>query len=330
MAGSDANPPAALTSATSATAAFRAAAPRADPSLEFGGERRDVGTKSGDLAQQSRRLDWIRTLAAEDGARESAYAPMGRLKLAGQTRMNIRGGEHVTDQGERGNSYNDRRAPVHTSQKNILRRVDPRDSDESNRITGQHGAVGPVAVQKSTGVDAEPEPAREGDDEQLASLREQPSDHKRRNHPDDRGEGPVRGLVVGLPPRPQGENADGDRGGGGALELQPERRVQPHHHGGPDPQGKSPGGERKAGDGHRAADALREGHDYWSFQPRSQPGEAAKRPDRRALPLKLLPRGRRAENNEPSSAISLKLAAPCFMGDQLAARRSAASSVSSR
>src|SRR6266478_3118585 len=48
------------------------------PSLaRFGGERRDVGTKSGDLVQQSSRLDRARTLAAKDGEREGTDAPMG-------------------------------------------------------------------------------------------------------------------------------------------------------------------------------------------------------------------------------------------------------------
>ncbi len=134
--------------------------------------------KSGDLAQQIRRLDRVRTLAAEDGEREGAYPLMRCRELAGQARMYVRGGEHVADQGERGNSYHDRRAAVDASRENVLRRVDLRHSDQSNRIAGQDGAVGPVAVQKSTDVDTEPEPAREADQEQVASLREQPSDHK--------------------------------------------------------------------------------------------------------------------------------------------------------
>src|SRR3977135_4008015 len=50
----------------------------------FGDERRDVGMKSGDLAQQIRRLDRLRTLAAEDGEREGTYPPMGLRELAGQ------------------------------------------------------------------------------------------------------------------------------------------------------------------------------------------------------------------------------------------------------
>src|SRR6266853_6470669 len=37
------------------------------PAARFGDERRDIGTKSGDLAQQVRRLDRVRSLAAEDG-----------------------------------------------------------------------------------------------------------------------------------------------------------------------------------------------------------------------------------------------------------------------
>ncbi len=54
------------------------------------------------------------------------------------------------------------RAPVDASQEDVLRRVDLRHSDQGDRIAGQDGAVGPpVAVQKSTGVDGDPEPARE-------------------------------------------------------------------------------------------------------------------------------------------------------------------------
>src|SRR5260370_30703733 len=49
----------------------------------FGEERRDVGMKSGDLVQQIRRLDRVRTLAAEDGEREGTYPPMGCNELVG-------------------------------------------------------------------------------------------------------------------------------------------------------------------------------------------------------------------------------------------------------
>jgi hypothetical protein len=228
----------------------------------FGGERRDVGTKGGDLAQQIRGLDWVRALAAEDGEREGPHALMGRREFAGETRVNVRRGENVADQRERGNSHHDRRAAVDASGENILRRVDLRHRDQSNRISGQHRAVGPVAVQKSTGADAEPEPAGEADHEQRARLWEQACDHKRRDDPDDRGDDPVDGLLVGPSPRPQGENADSGRGRRGTVELQPERRVQRHNHGGPSPQRKSPGGPRKAGDGSRAADGLPERHGY--------------------------------------------------------------------
>ena len=47
----------------------------------FGEERRDVGTNSGDLVQQIRRLDRVRTLAAEDGKREATDPPMGCNEL---------------------------------------------------------------------------------------------------------------------------------------------------------------------------------------------------------------------------------------------------------
>jgi hypothetical protein len=46
-------------------------------------------------------------------------------------------------------------------------------------------------------------------------------------------------LFVGLPSRLQGENADGDHGGRGALQLHPERRVQRHHDGAPAPEAKA-------------------------------------------------------------------------------------------
>jgi hypothetical protein len=41
-------------------------------------------------------------------------------ELAGKARMNIRSKEHVVDQGERGNSHCDRRAPVDAGQENAL------------------------------------------------------------------------------------------------------------------------------------------------------------------------------------------------------------------
>src|SRR5713226_5023791 len=126
--------------------------------------------KSRDLAQQISRLDRVRTLAAEDGEREGTYPPMGCNELAGQARMDVRGGEHVTDQREGSNSDHVCFAAVGARRENVLRRVDLRHSDQGNRIAGQDAAVGPVAVQKSTNVDAEPEPAREADDKQAAAL----------------------------------------------------------------------------------------------------------------------------------------------------------------
>ena len=137
---------------------------------------------------------------------------------------------------------------------------DLRHGDQGNGVAGQGGAVRPVAIQKTTDVDAEPEPTRECQHEQLAGLCEQPADRKRRDHPDDGAEDAVDGLLVGLSPRLQRENADGHRGGRGALELQPERRVQRHHHGGPDPQRKRPGGEWKPREGRHATDAFHENH----------------------------------------------------------------------
>src|SRR5712672_3188410 len=134
--------------------------------------------KSGDLAQQIRRLDRVHSLAAEDGERKGTYPPMDCNELAGQARMYVRGGEQFADQGVRGNSYQDRRAAIDASRENVLRRIDLRYSDQGNRIAGQDGAVGPVAVQKSTDVDAEPEPTRETDHEEAATLWEQPSDHE--------------------------------------------------------------------------------------------------------------------------------------------------------
>jgi hypothetical protein len=53
------------------------------PAARFGDERRDVGMKRGDLAQQGSRLDRVRTLAAEDGKREGMHLPMGCNELAG-------------------------------------------------------------------------------------------------------------------------------------------------------------------------------------------------------------------------------------------------------
>ena len=133
-------------------------------------------------------------------------------------------------------------------------------SDQGDGIAGQDGAVRPVAVEETADVDAEPEPSRECDDEQLALLGEQPGDHKRRDHPDDGAEDAVDGLLVGLSSGLQCENADGHRSGRGPLELQPERRVQCHHHGGPDPQRKRPGGERKPRKGRHATDIFHESH----------------------------------------------------------------------
>src|SRR3981189_331381 len=103
---------------------------------------------------------------------------MGCQELTGHARMYVRGGEQFADQGDRSNSYQDRRAAIDASRENVLRRIDLRHSDQGNGIAGQDSAVGPVAVQKSTDVDAEPEPAREGDHEEAGTLWEQPSDHE--------------------------------------------------------------------------------------------------------------------------------------------------------
>src|ERR1700687_2029457 len=99
-------------------------------------------------------------------------------ELAGQARMDVRGSEQFADQGERGNPYHDRRAPVGPSRENVLRRIDLRHRAQGHGLTGQDGAVAPVAVKKSTEVDAEPEPTRETDHEEAATLWEQPSDHE--------------------------------------------------------------------------------------------------------------------------------------------------------
>ena len=61
------------------------------PSIaRFGGERRDVRTKSGDLAQKTRRLDRLRALATDDRQREGAYSLMRSGELANQARMYVR------------------------------------------------------------------------------------------------------------------------------------------------------------------------------------------------------------------------------------------------
>jgi hypothetical protein len=174
--------------------------------------------------------------------------------------MKVWGGEPVADQGKDGNSHHDRRSPVYAGVEYAPRRVDLRHGDQGNGVAGQGGAVRPVAIQKTADVDAEPEPARECQDEQLAGLCEHSTDRKRRDHPDDGAEDAVDGLLVGLSSGLQCENANGHRGGGGALELQPERRVQCHHHGGPDPQCKRPGGERKPREGRHATDTFHENH----------------------------------------------------------------------
>ena len=155
------------------------------------------------LISRSRLADWIGSALSprEDGAREGVHPTLGRRELAGEARIYARGGEHVGDQAERGNSHHDRGTPVDASQENALRRVDQLHGDDRDRIAGEDGAVGPVAVQESADVDAEPEPAREADQEQLAALREQPGDHERGGNPDDGGEDPVDRLLVGLAQR---------------------------------------------------------------------------------------------------------------------------------
>ena len=86
--------------------------------------------------------------------------------------MQARRAKYVADQGERGNSYHNSRAAVDPSEENVLRRVDLGHGDQSNRIAGQDRAVGPATIQKPGDIDAEPEPRREADREQLAILRE--------------------------------------------------------------------------------------------------------------------------------------------------------------
>src|SRR5258707_13318966 len=123
-------------------------------------------------------MEGARGRAGGGGEGKGPPPPMGCNELAGQARMDVRGGEQFADQGDRANPYHDRRAPVDSSRENVLRRIDLRHRDQGNRIAGQDGAVGPVAVQKSTEVDAEPEPAREADHEEAGTLWEQPSDHE--------------------------------------------------------------------------------------------------------------------------------------------------------
>src|SRR5712672_4264130 len=95
--------------------------------------------KRGDLAQKIRGLDRVRTFAAQDGKRKGTYPPMDCYELAGQARMNVRVGEQFADQGERGNSYHDRRATIDPGPEYVLRRVDLRYSDQgirSRRVRG--------------------------------------------------------------------------------------------------------------------------------------------------------------------------------------------------
>jgi hypothetical protein len=88
---------------------------------------------------------------------------MGCCELAGQARINVRGGEHVADQGERGNSYYDRRAAIDASRENVLRRVDLRHGDQGNRIAGQDGARNILIdglCRSNRGLGAAPRPRR--------------------------------------------------------------------------------------------------------------------------------------------------------------------------
>src|SRR6202049_5143151 len=55
----------------------------------LGGERRDLGIKSGDLAQHAGRLARARSLAAEDGERKGTSPPMRCRELAGQARVDV-------------------------------------------------------------------------------------------------------------------------------------------------------------------------------------------------------------------------------------------------
>ena len=151
-------------------------------------------------------------------------------------------------------------APRFTPATNMFcRRVDLRHRDQGDGIAGQHGAVRPVAIQKSTDIDAKPEPAREAQHEQLARLGEQSRYRERRDHPDDGAEDPRRPFDRPVPAS-AGRYADGHRSGRGALERQPERRVQRHHPPGSDPERESPGGERKPRDGRRTTDTFHESH----------------------------------------------------------------------
>ena len=159
--------------------------------------------------QQIRRLDRVCAFAAQDGARQGTHAPLGCSEPVGQTRMKVWGGEPVVDQREGGNSHHDRSAAVYAGVEYARRRVDLRHRDQGDGVAGQDGAVRPVAIQKTTDVDAKPEPSRECQHEQLARLCEQPGYRKGRDHPDDGAEDPVDGLLVGLSARLQGENADG-------------------------------------------------------------------------------------------------------------------------
>ena len=202
-AGSDANAVAAPTSATNATAALRAAAPRADPLLDSAASAVMSGRRAVISRSRFAELDRVCALTAQDGAREGTDTPLGCSELAGQSGIKVRGGEPVADQSEGGNSHDDGRASVYPGIEYALRRVDLGHGDQGDRIAGQDGAVRPVAVQETADIDAEPEPTRERDDEQLALLGEQPGDRKRRDHPDDGAEDAVEGLLVGLSARLQ-------------------------------------------------------------------------------------------------------------------------------
>ena len=156
--------------------------------------------------------------------------------------------------GDSRDADRDRSAARHAGFEDMLGRVHLPNGDERHRVPGEHCGVGLVSIQKSSGVDAESDPAGEGGEEQISGLGEEAGDRKRRHDTDHRGDQPIAGLVQSLAAGRRREDRDRQGRSGGRLQLEPEARRQCGDDGNPDAYAKRPGAQRSAGEAQRTRD----------------------------------------------------------------------------
>ena len=212
---------AAWTSATSATAALRAAALRAEPLARLGRETCHFGVERRDVAQEPRG-GGLGRLIAGSGPRIVANAAMEGGQPGSHLREAVRRRQHVVHQSDSGDADRDRSAARHARFEHMLGRVDLLNRDERNGVAGKHRGVGAVSVRQSGCIDAEPHPSDEGGEQQIPGLGEDAGDRDGRRDADPCRHQPVGGLVQSFAARRRRQDRPRQGRGRRRFQFEPE------------------------------------------------------------------------------------------------------------